>query len=98
MKLLHIIAGLTALISGGVALYAAKGGKLHRQSGKFLFSRCCSCLQAARFWRLSNRHNGFAGSFRRCQNDEARHSRETSDCETLKIKRAVRRLLFLFCD
>jgi uncharacterized membrane protein len=30
---LHIIAGAVALLSGGVALFALKGGKLHRKSG-----------------------------------------------------------------
>lgn len=30
---LHIVAGSIALIAGAVALYAAKGGKIHRQSG-----------------------------------------------------------------
>src|SRR5688500_15995164 len=30
---IHIIAGLTGLISGMVALFAVKGGKLHRRSG-----------------------------------------------------------------
>jgi uncharacterized membrane protein len=33
MKLLHVMAGLTALIAGAVALYAFKGAKLHRRSG-----------------------------------------------------------------
>ena len=33
MKLIHIIAGLLALASGAVALYATKGSKLHRRSG-----------------------------------------------------------------
>lgn len=33
MRWLHIIAGLFGLISGAVALYALKGGKLHRKSG-----------------------------------------------------------------
>ena len=33
MKLVHIIAGLSGLISGAVTLYAFKGGKLHRRSG-----------------------------------------------------------------
>jgi uncharacterized membrane protein len=33
MKLLHVMAGLTALITGAVALYALKGAKLHRRSG-----------------------------------------------------------------
>src|SRR5262245_48612942 len=33
MKLIHIIAGFLALSSGFIALYALKGGKLHRQSG-----------------------------------------------------------------
>ncbi len=30
---LHITAGSLAIVAGGVALYAAKGGKIHRQSG-----------------------------------------------------------------
>jgi uncharacterized membrane protein len=39
MKLLHIIAGFSALASGAVALYALKGGKLHRKSGMvFVFT------------------------------------------------------------
>ncbi len=33
MKLIHIIAGLLALVSGAVALYATKGSWLHRRSG-----------------------------------------------------------------
>lgn len=33
MRLLHIITGLVGLVSGAVALYALKGGKLHRKSG-----------------------------------------------------------------
>ncbi len=33
MKWIHIIAGLLALASGAVALYAAKGSTLHRKSG-----------------------------------------------------------------
>lgn len=33
MKAIHIIAGLLALIAGAVALYAAKGQKVHRKSG-----------------------------------------------------------------
>ena len=33
MKLIHIIAGLLALTSGALALYAAKGSGLHRKSG-----------------------------------------------------------------
>jgi uncharacterized membrane protein len=33
MRFLHIAAGLLALGSGAVALYAAKGGTLHRKSG-----------------------------------------------------------------
>jgi uncharacterized membrane protein len=35
MTLLHIITGLVALLSGAVALYAMKGGALHRKSGTF---------------------------------------------------------------
>ncbi len=37
MKWIHIIAGLLSLISGAVALYAAKGSPLHRKSG-FVFA------------------------------------------------------------
>jgi uncharacterized membrane protein len=33
MKFVHIIAGLSALVSGAVALFVLKGGALHRQSG-----------------------------------------------------------------
>jgi uncharacterized membrane protein len=33
MKLFHVVAGLTALVSGAVALYALKGARLHRRSG-----------------------------------------------------------------
>lgn len=33
MKLLHVMAGLTALVTGAVALYALKGATLHRRSG-----------------------------------------------------------------
>jgi uncharacterized membrane protein len=35
MKFVHIVAGLMALISGAVALFALKGGRLHRKSGAF---------------------------------------------------------------
>ena len=33
MKLIHVLAGLTALMAGAVALYALKGARLHRRSG-----------------------------------------------------------------
>lgn len=33
MKLIHIVAGLLALISGFIALFAAKGSPLHRKAG-----------------------------------------------------------------
>jgi uncharacterized membrane protein len=33
MKLIHVMAGLTALVTGAVALYALKGARLHRRSG-----------------------------------------------------------------
>jgi len=33
MKTIHIVAGLLALVAGAIALYAAKGSKLHRKSG-----------------------------------------------------------------
>lgn len=35
MRLIHIITGLLGIISGAVALYALKGGKVHRKSGMF---------------------------------------------------------------
>lgn len=48
MKLLHIIAGLTSLISGAVALYVVKGGKLHRKSGMiFVFTMLFMSLSGA---------------------------------------------------
>jgi len=34
MKPIHIVAGLLALLSGAVALYATKGSPLHRRSGR----------------------------------------------------------------
>lgn len=37
MKPIHIIAGLLALLSGAVALYAPKGSPLHRRSGMVFF-------------------------------------------------------------
>ncbi len=33
MKLIHVLGGLSALLAGAVALYALKGGRLHRRSG-----------------------------------------------------------------
>src|SRR5258705_8458693 len=33
MKLIHVMGGLTALVSGAIALYALKGARLHRRSG-----------------------------------------------------------------
>jgi hypothetical protein len=33
MRLIHVLGGLVALLSGAVALYALKGAKLHRRSG-----------------------------------------------------------------
>lgn len=33
MRFIHIFAGLSALISGAIALYTVKGGKIHRKSG-----------------------------------------------------------------
>lgn len=33
MRLLHVVTGLLALLSGVVALYALEGGTLHRRSG-----------------------------------------------------------------
>ena len=45
MKLIHIVAGLLALASGFVALYALKGGNLHRRSG-MLFAYAMLVLTA----------------------------------------------------
>ena len=48
MKWIHIIAGLMALASGAVALYAAKGSPLHRKSGTlFTVSMLLMTLSAA---------------------------------------------------
>jgi uncharacterized membrane protein len=47
MKFLHIITGISALVSGAIALYAAKGGKLHRKSEMFFVftqRRSASCF------------------------------------------------------
>jgi uncharacterized membrane protein len=33
MRVLHVLAGLTALLAGAVALYALKGARIHRRSG-----------------------------------------------------------------
>jgi hypothetical protein len=42
--LVHIAAGATALISGAIALYAVKGGRLHRQAGlAFVFAMMLMC-------------------------------------------------------
>jgi uncharacterized membrane protein len=37
LLILHVIAGFTALIAGGIASYTRKGGKGHRSSGKWYF-------------------------------------------------------------
>ncbi len=37
LLILHVIAGLTALITGGIASFTKKGGKGHRSSGKWYF-------------------------------------------------------------
>jgi hypothetical protein len=52
MKPLHIAAGLLGLVSGVVALYALKGGRLHRKSGMvfvyaLLFMSASGALMAA---------------------------------------------------
>ena len=35
--ILHIAAGFTALVTGGLASFTRKGGKSHRASGKWYF-------------------------------------------------------------
>lgn len=48
MKWIHIIAGLIAIASGFIALYAIKGSPLHRQSGTmFTLSMLCMSISAA---------------------------------------------------
>lgn len=48
MKWIHVIAGLLAIASGAVALYAAKGSPLHRKSGTFFtVSMLAMALSAA---------------------------------------------------
>jgi uncharacterized membrane protein len=34
---MHITAGSLAIIAGFIAIFALKGGRLHRQSGKIFF-------------------------------------------------------------
>jgi uncharacterized membrane protein len=46
MRLVHVIAGALALLSGAVALYATKGAKLHRRSGA-LFAYAMLFLSAS---------------------------------------------------
>jgi uncharacterized membrane protein len=56
---LHILAGVLALVFGYVALYAAKGGTLHRKSGMlFVYAMVTMSLSGAlmdalRTWRIS---------------------------------------------
>jgi len=48
MKWIHMIAGLMAIASGFIALYAAKGSPLHRKSGTmFTLSMLCMTFSAA---------------------------------------------------
>lgn len=37
LLILHVIAGFTALLTGGIASFTQKGGKTHRSSGKWYF-------------------------------------------------------------
>ena len=37
LLIIHIVAGITALITGGIASFTKKGGKTHRKSGKWYF-------------------------------------------------------------
>lgn len=61
---LHIFAASLALVSGAVAMFAAKGGKLHRQSGLVfvlaMLVMASSAVLIATFWR-PNRLNVVAG-------------------------------------
>jgi uncharacterized membrane protein len=60
----HIIAGLLAIAAGGVALYAAKGSKLHRKSGMIfaiaMLVMTSSAMVMAVFFK-PNRPNVVAG-------------------------------------
>ena len=64
MKWLHIVAGLVALASGAMALYAAKGSPLHRRSGMAfvvaMLVMTSSAVVMAAFLR-PNRVNAIAG-------------------------------------
>jgi hypothetical protein len=47
LVLVHVIAGFTALFTGLLAMFSAKGRKMHRMSGKFYFwSMTVSCATA----------------------------------------------------
>ena len=37
LLLLHVVAGFTSLITGGIASFTRKGGKGHRSAGKWFF-------------------------------------------------------------
>lgn len=64
MRVIHIIAGLLALASGAIALYAAKGSTLHRKSGMIfviaMLVMTSSAVVMAAFLR-PNRVNVIAG-------------------------------------
>ena len=44
---IHVLGGTVAILSGLVALYASKGGLLHRKSGTLFVAPCSSCRSAA---------------------------------------------------
>lgn len=62
---IHILAGSLALLAGGVALYAAKGAKTHRQSGMvFLWAMLAMTLSAVVIGVLhEQRFNTSQGAF-----------------------------------
>lgn len=64
MRMLHISAGLVALVAGAIALYAAKGSRLHRRSGMVFVIAMLVMTSSAVFmaaWLRPNRVNVVAG-------------------------------------
>ena len=64
MRLIHIAAGLLALVAGAVALYAAKGSPLHRKSGMLFVVAMLTMTSTAVFMAAflrPNRVNVVAG-------------------------------------
>ena len=67
LRILHVVAGSLGILSGFLALYAAKGGTLHRQSGRvFVYAMITMALFGAFIagvWRIGTFGNVPIGIF-----------------------------------